>query len=249
MKQLWQALLLNISSLQQRLMLGEKVARWVRRFEALSLRERSLLVAAVTFSLLAGWHGLVMQSIYAREKLAIATLQNLAPNGENVTSDVDQLVVQEQKLGAEYAGNRQQLEVRAAGLVDAGRMAVLLTDLIASRQGVRLVRIANLPEEELRAAESAVVADGDAQVVDTSSASTDPNANSTPNAPAVAFMHGIEIELEGDFGSIDNYLATVERAPWRLLWRRLELDASEYPKLRARLVVATLSLDRQWLSL
>jgi hypothetical protein len=59
---------------------------------------------------------------------------------------------------------RAQLRARSAGFVEPARMPQLVRDLLAARAGLSLVRLANLPPEEIRAAigdSSAIAAVGD----------------------------------------------------------------------------------------
>ena len=224
------------------------LSRAVRKFENLALRERAILVASVAGLLLVCWDNVVMQSLYRRERNAKAQLDLVAPEGaesEAALSDIDQLVLKEGDLTNRYNGKQRELEGRAASLIDPSRMSRVLTDLIGARKGLRVVRVANLPVEEIKAPQPPP--DSTLQVADTATETAATAAEGL--VPAVAYLHGIEIVVEGDFREIYSYINAVESQPWRFMWRRAEVDASEYPRLRAKLVIATLSLEKFWLSL
>ena len=226
----------------------ERMLLLERRFEALDVRQRTLIAAAGVTLVLLLWNQAVMRSLYSREKAARSVLEliALAPgSGNTATSDIETLFAKEQALSNQYFAVRRKLDERAASLIDPQRMPTLLTDLIAARAGLRLVHLANLPVTELAAPE---LPDSSAAATDTSGNSND--GGSGPAQVAVtAYVHGMEITVEGSFTSVHEYLQAIEQQRWHFLWRSLDLDASEYPKLRAKLSVATLSLEKHWLGI
>jgi MSHA biogenesis protein MshJ len=72
---------------------------------------------------------------------------------------------------------------------------------------------------------------------------------SAPNAGAVLYRHGLELEVEGSWTDLQRYLESVEHAPKRLLWDRMELQAQRHPLVGMKLVLYTLSTDPSWLQL
>ncbi len=221
----------------------ERFAKVQQKFDALSLRERGFIFGGLAAITVIIWDGSVMQALYARERAARSALDVVAPegaDGETALTDLDQLVETEKQLVLQYHRKRDQLDRRAASLIDAAVMPEVLTNLIESTRGLRLVRMANLPVEELRAP---VTADTD---------ETPEIHNELPTVggvPAVAFLHGIEINVEGDFDSVNLLVEAIERQHWRFIWRKVELDAADYPKVNAKIVVATLGLEKYWLKL
>ncbi len=225
---------------------AERLQLLARKFDSLSLRERSIVFVGLVIVITMAWDSLSLQPLYRRELAARGQLDTMAPEGseaEAALTDLDQLVESEKTLLTQYQRRRGELERRAASLVDSANMTDVLTSLIASTHGVRLVRIANLPVEELKAPATA----NESATADTAQAqSTLPEVG---GVPAVAFVHGIELDVQGDYASISEYVRSIERQKWHFIWRKLELDASEYPKVNARIVVATLGLERYWLTL
>jgi MSHA biogenesis protein MshJ len=225
---------------------AEKSLAMAHRFEALSLRERALLLSGIVAVVLMSWDLAVMRSLYAREAAARATLDRIAPlDGGAEGGDLPQLVELEQQLSARFDQRRRELDSSAASLIDPAHMPDVLAGVIASTRGLRMVRIASLPVEELRAEAEAGATDP--AVIETSTANLAETA--VGRVPAVAYVHGIEIVVQGDFEAIQRYVHALEKQPWRFIWRRIDLDAAEYPRINARLVVATLGLNRHWLTL
>ncbi len=225
---------------------AERLQLLTRKFDGLSLRERSIVFFGLVVVITMAWDSLSLQPLNRRERAARGQLDTVAPEGseaEAALTDLDQLVERERTLLTQYHRRRGELERRAASLVDSANMTDVLTSLITSTRGVRLVRIANLPVEELKAPAT----DVDADTVDTAQAqSAFPDVG---GVPAVAFVHGIELDVQGDYASISEYVRSIERQKWRFIWRKVELDASDYPKVSAKIVVATLGLERYWLTL
>jgi MSHA biogenesis protein MshJ len=224
--------------------------QWQRRFDAFSLRERVAVAVAVCVVALAIWDRYLMESLNARIRDARGRLDTVAPEGaesEAALTDLDQLVELEKKLTMQYQRKRYELDSRAASLVDPSKMPDVLTSLIRSSHGLRLVRLANLPVEELKAPATDTGGDAPAATADTADTAT--ALADIGGVPAVAFVHGIELVVEGDFESIHDYVRLIERQDRQLMWRKIELDASEYPKVTARIVVATLGLEKHWLTI
>jgi len=118
----------------------------------------------------------------------------------------------------------QQLNDRISGitevLIPPNTMATLLRELLGSSD-LTLVRFGALPAQPLAEDDS-----GEAQL----------------------FRHQLDIELTGDFDALTGYLTTIEALPWRLFWDELSVETEQYPQLRIRLKVHTLSDQEAWLN-
>jgi MSHA biogenesis protein MshJ len=71
-----------------------------------------------------------------------------------------------------------------------------------------------------------------------------------PGDGAPLYRHGVEITVEGAYGDLMGYLASLETLPGpRLLWGGVKLKVEKHPTVQLSLTVYTLSLDRAWLEL
>ena len=68
-----------------------------------------------------------------------------------------------------------------------------------------------------------------------------------PDAGANVYKHGIEITLQGRYLDMLNYLDRLEALPWQMFWAQAQMDARNYPAVRIKVTVFTLSLDKEWL--
>jgi MSHA biogenesis protein MshJ len=62
------------------------------------------------------------------------------------------------------------------------------------------------------------------------------------------YRHRLDIELTGSFSALTQYLQTIEGLQWRLFWDELSVETRDYPILRIRLKVHTLSDQEAWLN-
>ena len=199
----------------------------MKRFEALSLRERAMAVLAVLALLIAAWDSLFMSPLQARRIALEAELASESSIGFNQNADASD----PRQLSIARAGELQtqlqnidaQLASSASGFVASGRMIEVLHDVLNHQGRLALVRIRNLPVTGL-------IGSADAKA--------------EPQAP---YVHSIEIVIDGEYVDIIEYLAALEALPWRFRWISLDLSTAGYPRNRVRIELSTLSLDSTWL--
>src|SRR5476649_773424 len=63
------------------------------------------------------------------------------------------------------------------------------------------------------------------------------------------YRHGVEIELQGNYLDMVNYMSALEALPQQLFWGSAKLDAEQYPQAKLTLTLYTMSLDDQWMKL
>lgn len=71
----------------------------------------------------------------------------------------------------------------------------------------------------------------------------------TSKSSAGVYQHGVEVQIEGPYLDLLGYLEALERAPYRLYWRELDLRVNPNGLPVTRLVFFTLSKDAEWLRL
>jgi MSHA biogenesis protein MshJ len=210
------------------------VGMLVKRFEALSLRERAMVVFAVLGLLVAVWDTLLMEPL-RRTRGALAseleqasafgvTAQNADASDPRQVSikRVGELQIQLQSIDAQLANT-------ASGFVASSRMIEVLHDMLDRQGRLALVSIRNLPVTSL------IPPAGDG---------TDSSAPARPQSP---YVHTIEIVIDGEYGDILDYLSALEALPWKFRWTSLDLSTAGYPRNRVRIQLSTLSLESTWL--
>jgi MSHA biogenesis protein MshJ len=230
----------------------------MKRFDALSLRER-LLVSIVVFACLwAAWDSLLMQPLNHRQAALLATLDNsgdaavvaadpatqTAP-AESSDNNVPQpeaisvLLLQRESLQAHLLTLDQQLKAVSAELVAPERTSEVLYEVLQKQHNLALISLHNQPVRSLIAAQPPTSNANNASEI------TDHNI-SAQLGPG-PYVHPVELVIEGRYLDILDYLRALEALPWRFNWQALQLDSSRYPLNRARIELSTLSLDPAWI--
>lgn len=225
------------------------------RVDRLSLRERVLVFGAAVTLAYVGWQSLLMDPLAARATAAEQRLAEVGQRLQVVDATVAagdpraQALARRRALSDRVDALNATLNDAASGYVPSERMTEMLRDVLESQRGLRLVSLRNLPVESLAVVAPPAGGAPNAEGSAAANAAATPVADaSTPAAAAGPFVHPVELVVDGDYASIVAYLQALERLPWRLQWRRLDLEAGEYPVNRVRIEIGTLSLSREWLS-
>lgn len=208
------------------------MAPYLQKIDALSVRERLLVLVTALVLIGAAWHALLMQPLQQRAAQTRAELnaleQRIVAANQNLEEQILQLAGGGDEQRTRIASLQQRIDEinatlgnHAAELIDPAEMAQVLEGVLTEQSRLTLVRIRNTTPESL-------------------SSDEDPGA-------VTFYKHGLEIEIEGSYAACVEYLDAIEALPWRLYWQVLELDVLEYPRNRIRLEVGTLSLDEEWI--
>jgi MSHA biogenesis protein MshJ len=148
------------------------------------------------------------------------------------------LAQQQTRTGeSELGGRRAQLQERRTRAVRA--IVEANVDLIA-------------PTEMTRQLEAILVRHPTLRIVGMNASPPKPlveNAGNTKTAAAGVYQHGLEVQIEGPYLDLLGYLDALERAPYRLYWRELDLRVNPNGLPVTRLVFFTLSKEVEWLRL
>jgi MSHA biogenesis protein MshJ len=215
---------------------NERINDLFTRVDALSLRERGMIFATLLLLLLLVWYGLFMEPLGKREqaraaeKLALGTrLQNLdaqlAALGGRLGEDRGVAAnEQSSRIATEIAALERELETYLQDLIAPTEMAAVLEEVLAEQPGLELMGVRNLEPEALLAGEEG-------------------GAGTVRNV----YRHGLELTIEGGYRDCLRYLEVLEALPWRIYWKRLDLESEEYPRNRITIQVQTLSLEQELL--
>ena len=226
-----------------------RVRPLMERVDHLALRERGLVFGAGVVLIYIAWQTLLMDPLAARahaselrltearHRLDAARLAGAAAARDPSIA----AAVRNTALAQRLATLDGELAAAAQGYVSPERAVELLRELLADQHGLQLVSLRNLPVESLsRPAHASPVSPA------AGAAATDPAADGSPDPGP--FVHPIELIVEGDYLSVVAYLQALEKLPWRVSWRRLELQSGEYPRNRVRIVIGAFSLSKDWMS-
>jgi MSHA biogenesis protein MshJ len=217
------------------------------RVDALSIRERGIILAAIIFIMFTVWDKLLMQPQLLEERKVLADLQ-LKQAEQTVMNIRFQEQVRKEQSDPD-AVNRAQLEtlkkqlaeieldVRESTnhLVSPNNMAVILQTILNKSRGLQLTEIRGLGVSPLIAV--AAVPAGQEGVA------SPPAVDGLENA----YKHGLILKFEGDYMSTLQYLRELEALEWGFFWENLEYEVIEYPRGRVSITLYTLSLEKDWI--
>jgi len=224
--------------------LPKKIKAGAARFNALSLRERVLVLISLLVMLQLGWSNwfwgplrteqetLSSQVALEEEKLVSIKLKLEGAVDRSRTDPNKGLRRQLDNLQNELDSLEWQIREAAGSLIDPAEMVRFLEDMLERDGELKLVRLEKLKTEALTEPESDREAD-----------------NGIVARPQLSlYRHGFLVEFEGDFFSTLNYLENLEALPWKFFWDGVEFRVMEYPKARVQIRLHTLSFDEGWVS-
>jgi MSHA biogenesis protein MshJ len=224
----------------------ERLQRLATRVDALSLRERVLLFAAIAAAYVFLMHFFGLGPMFAKQDLLRAQIvqqQNNLEGTDNEISDkvkaaqVDPDAPTRERIAAVRAQTdalATSLRAMQNGLVPPERMAPLVDAILRANGRLQLVSLRTLPVEPIegktkpQAAAAAATAD-------------------TP--AALLYRHGVEVTVRGNYLDMIGTMAALESMPTQLFWGAARLEAETWPGSRLTLTLYTLSLDAKWMKL
>lgn len=226
------------------------------RIDALTLRERGLLFAAVAAVIVFIGHSAVLGPIYREQDLLREQISqqqnNLAGMDGEIAARVQAFQVdpdapareQLQAIRQETAALGDSLLAMEHGLVPPERMAPLVDTILRANARLKLVSMRTLPVESMSSL--------GAQAAGTPAPPAAEGSAAAPGqgpAPTLLYRHGVEVTVRGNYLDMVDYMSALEAMPTRLFWGRAQLDVEAYPAARLTLTLYTLSLDRKWMKL
>ncbi|MCW8196625.1 hypothetical protein F6455_17665 [Proteobacteria bacterium 005FR1] len=203
------------------------------KLDALSLRERALVLLSVLAVLYLAWDFVLYQPI-ANSRATVAT--ELATTEQKIASMKQEETILLQTLGSDPdrdlkiqikdLENRMgaldaNLSELSVGLVPVDRLATILQDVLARTDNLQLQSLQTLPVEKLAL-----------------NVKTDADA-----ASAGVYKHTVAITVKGSYFQLLDYLKKLEGMAWRFYWDELRYQREDYPDGLFEIRVYTLSTD------
>ena len=230
---------------------------YATKIDALSLRERAMVFVSVVAVVAYALNMLLIDPSATRSK-ALST--KMAQQQSEMQALLVKIAAMEKQRAGTDAGNlarrddvkRQivaidgQVKDMQHNLVAAQNMKAVLQEVLARNSRVQLVAMQTLPVTPLvEKREKTDKPDASAGV------GKPPDRQDKQDKPAAndgsVFKHGVQITVQGSYTDLHDYLAHLEKLPWRMFWSRASLNAGDYPRLTLTVTVYTLSLDKAWL--
>jgi MSHA biogenesis protein MshJ len=218
------------------------IEKHAAKLDAMSVRERVLVVGAVAVAIVMIWTIAIFDPITAKQRSLVSEIASIqgsmnstieSMEASAATDPVGLALRSERELKERLEQINAELNSQSAGLIPPERMVEVIHDVLSKQRGVKLISLHNKPVTGL------------AQSSKTPSADTAPEtAASLGSGP---YMHPIELVVEGRYLDVMNYLRELESLPWHFYWKKLELTSTDYPLNRVRIELGTLSMDKDWI--
>lgn len=231
----------------------DRLARLATRIDALSLRERVLLFAAIAASAIFVVYFFGLGPMIAKQDLLRTRIVQQQNNLEGIDNEIREKVEASQvdpdaPTRARIAAARTQLDALATslramqnGLVPPERMAPLVDGILRANGRLQLVSLRTLAVEPLLGAAKPQAAPA--------GAGAGAEAQSANKQGALLYRHGVEVTVRGNYLDMIATMAALEAMPTQLFWGRAQLEAETWPASRLTLTLYTLSLDAKWMKL
>lgn len=226
----------------------EPLRRLGARVDALTLKERLLLLIASVMLLTYGWNERVFSALEAKRKA-------LAQGATAVSLELEALDAATTAWAKDAAvdpdaDNRRRLrelqqalliaqgtvEAKAGRMVPPERMPEVLKGVLSRFSELEFKSLEGLPVEPVLPAPAGSPGQG--------LKSGEPG---DANLPQGAYKHGIRIRFSGSYRGVTAYLKALEDLPYGFFWDQVVLDAAQFPRISGSLVVYTVSLRQEWI--
>lgn len=217
--------------------------RWdkiVAKIDAMSLRERALIFAAVAFALVAMIDSFFLNPLLQQQKRLSSQVVQQQEKMKEIQGQLAALLQAKQadKDAPQRERIRQLREQIAQGetflketqdkLVPPERMAHLLEQVLAKNGRLQLVSLETLQVSNF----------------------IEPASNEPQPATSTGkqiYKHGVKLTVRGSYADLMQYLQMLEKLPTQMFWGMAKLNVVKYPQAELTLTLYTLSLDKTWL--
>jgi MSHA biogenesis protein MshJ len=215
--------------------------RYAAKFDALSMRERAMVFAALMVALLAMVYTLMIEPEMVKQRRTSLAILQKQSEMKAFEAQVTKMVASraqdpdrgERERVAQLKRELGELEARIAAeerkFTAPSQMRSVVEELLGRNRRVALVEMKTIAATTL-------------------AESTKPPPKPAAKPERLIYRHGLELTVSGAYLDLLAYVRDLEKLPTQLYWGALELDATGYPAVSMKLVVYTLSLDPAWLS-
>lgn len=205
------------------------------RIDALSLRERVLVLLAALALIAVLWDSLLMRPVERSRKRMEPDVAALRAEVERLHAAITELA--DQRGGDPNAVLRARVQQERTGISDLDRQLGGLTSALIA------------PEQMVQVLDQVLDRSKRLELVALRSLPAEPLASLVPGEalPSQIYRHGVEIELDGTYLDLLDYLRALDQLQWRFYWQTLELDVTGHPRLRVKLTAYTLGNEEAWI--
>ncbi|HCI52608.1 MAG TPA: agglutinin biogenesis protein [Gallionella sp.] len=206
------------------------------KVDAMSTRERAMIFSAAVGLLILLLNALLLDPLLVRQKAISLKMAQQEQETNNLQQAIKTILQAKQdiqhsplrvrisELKGQIQENENFLKERSARLVEPGKMAELLEQVLSRNDKLQLVELKTLPLSLLL------------------------EQKTEGKTAAPVYKHGVQITVRGDYLDLLRYLTALENMPIQMFWGEVSLSVAKHPDSVLTLTVYTLSLDKTWLT-
>jgi MSHA biogenesis protein MshJ len=222
-------------------MMREQIDKIVAKVDALSLRERAMIFAAVAFLLVSLIDYLLLNPLLMQQKKISEQIVQQQEKMKEIQSQLAGLLEAKQAdtsspkrerirmLRQQISNGSAYLKEKQDKLVPPEKMAALLERVLNKNERLQLVALNTLP------------------VTLFIEPSADTAAAQMAGKELQMYQHGVQITVRGSYSDLIQYLTALEHLPTQMFWGLAKMNVVEHPVVELTLTLYTLSLDKTWL--
>ena len=222
----------------------------------MSLRERAMIFVAAAFVVISLMEVLLLDPLLARQKMLSTQVTQQQEKMKEVQAQMQSLLeaqrdqehspmrVRVVQLKQQLQEQDSYLQSRRDRLVEPGKMAGLLKDVLDKNGRLQLVELKTLPVSLLIEKPQPAAIAGQSS----NNPATLPGKEKQPDQQKQIFKHGVQITVRGGYLDLLRYVTALEKMPTQMFWGEASLIVEKYPDGVFTLTVYTLSLDKTWLA-
>ena len=203
------------------------------RIDDMSLRERAMLFASISLVILLVAYAALLDPVLRKQKSLIDRVARDQNQINEIRTQIEQIVragdakgrypeqVAVDALERQIAELDRSLAAKQSGLIAPERLPALLKDLLGRSKGVELESLRLLPGVPVKAG----------------------------TGETSLYRHGVELAVKGSYFELLQYLEELEKRSSVLLWGSVELQVDQYPGVRLRVVIHSLSRNASLLAI
>lgn len=214
--------------------LKARLNEWADKLDALSVRERGILLAVCLVVLLGVYDYLALTPYLEKRKAHKTLIASVNADMLETESKLNELIAKlEHDPNAALKERIERREVDIKRVMDAvgkstenliapRKMSQVLGYLLSRQSGMAVKSVKNFPAEPISF-----------------------QANEEQEPEVMMYRHRLSLQLEGTYFQVAGYLKMIEGLKERLYWDEMTFAVKQYPKGELQLDVHTLSLSKE----
>jgi len=219
--------------------INEQWKKTLGKIDALSLREKIILLIAILAGVYLIWDGIIVSNFFsgdANNVLKISTMKSTIKTMEDRVAAINELLKNNsfveldnkiQDLKNKNDELNKQIKAIAGELVGPKEMVDIIKNLVQKVEGLTVVRIESVGTTPMFTLQK--------------------YDEESKEKPVQVYIHNVAIELTGGYFDTLAFLEMVEQRNLQLWWDELNYNVDAYPLAKIKILLHTLSLEEGFL--